>query len=131
MRCGCVSLQRREEDSREKTPALHVGRGPVPRQAIGHAKTRGGQAPALRFLRVSLIFRKARACPSPCVWIPSALITLVGQDRQILPRSRSGDLELQVGPMPAGIRPPRGIYTETPLGNTLIKVLTELKKASR
>ena len=32
----------------EKTPPLHVGRGPVPRQAIEHAGVRGGQAPALR-----------------------------------------------------------------------------------
>ena len=28
-----------------------VGRGPVPRQALGHANTRGGQAPALRLVR--------------------------------------------------------------------------------
>ena len=58
----------------KKTPLLHVGRGPVPRQAIGHANTRGetrsharvaGEGPALRFLKVSFIFRRARACPSP------------------------------------------------------------------
>ena len=48
-----------------------------------------------------------RGCPSPCVWIPSALIrhflplrgdtclTPVGQDRLILPRSGSGEPELQ------------------------------------
>ena len=29
------------------------------------AQRRGGQAPALRFLKVSLIFRRAVACPSP------------------------------------------------------------------
>ena len=61
----------------EKTLPLHVGRGPVPRQAIGHASTRGGQAPALR-------------CQGKRV-----LITPVEQVRQILPRSGAGEPELQ------------------------------------
>ena len=49
--------------------------------------------------------RRAWACPSPCVWL-AALITPVGQDRQILTRSGSGEPELQRGPMPSSIRPP-------------------------
>ena len=49
--------------------------------------------------------RRARACPSPRVWIPAALITPVGQDRQILPRFglwRARTTES--GPMPSSIR---------------------------
>ena len=38
--------------------------------------------------------------------MPAALITSVGQDRLILPRSGSGDPELQRGAMPSGIRLP-------------------------
>ena len=37
--------------------------------------------------------RRARACPSPCVWL-AALIPPVVQDLQILPRSGSGKPEL-------------------------------------
>ena len=38
----------------------------------------------------------ASGFPSPCVWLAER-ITPVGQDRPILTRSRSGDLELQRG----------------------------------
>ena len=40
--------------------------------------------------------------------MPAALITSVGQDRQILTcfTGVEGEPELQRGPMPAGIRPP-------------------------
>ena len=50
-------------------------------------------------------YRRERACPAPCVWIPSALIIPVGQDRQSLNRFeiwRSRTTE--VGPTPFGIR---------------------------
>ena len=45
--------------------------------------------------KCQILNARASGCPSPCVWIPSALITSVGQDRQILPRSGSGEPELQ------------------------------------
>ena len=50
----------------------------------------------------------ARGFPSPCVLV-SERITPVGQDRLILTRSRSGDLELQrwARCLPVFARPPR------------------------
>ena len=38
--------------------------------------------------------RRAWACPSPCVWILSAFITSVGQDRQILPYGEKWNFRL-------------------------------------
>ena len=67
--------------------------------------------------------RRARACPSPCVWLAN-LITSVDQDRLILIRSGAGAPELQkwgrCAPSLAflsGIRlfPQGGINTETEL----------------
>ena len=60
-------------------------------------------------VRRTLIYRRARACPSPTSVSPKASrpgglsychtpLLSVGQDRQILTRSRSGDRELQ-GPV--------------------------------
>ena len=54
---------------------------------------RGGQAPALRE-KTPPLHRRARACPSPCVLLSNRIPPVV-QDRLILIRSRSGDLELQ------------------------------------
>ena len=76
-----------------ETAPFNVGRGPVPRRALGHARDREGQALALRArkkksagdrppryddreiagdrpprygIRNGSFYRRARACPSPC-----------------------------------------------------------------
>ena len=62
----------------KKSVPFTVGRGPVPRHAsVGEtaladvrfsrrSSDRGGQAPALR-LKKRAVYRRARACPSPCL----------------------------------------------------------------
>ena len=65
------------------------------------------EGPALLWKNAALL-RRARACPSPCVW-RADLVTSVGQDRLILTRSGSGDPELQrwAQCLPVFARPPR------------------------
>ena len=81
----------------KKTPRVTVGRGPVPRQRSRRSSDCGGQAPALR---VRSGFRVDRAFAG--AWPPrygscGVRSSSVGQDRQILPCSGSGDPELQTG----------------------------------
>ena len=54
-----------------------------------------GTGPRATVRRSPFKHRRAGACPPPCVWIPSNLITPVGQDRRILTRSGAGTPELQ------------------------------------
>ena len=55
----------------EKTPPLHVGRGPVPRHAwVDHSvrafQRSRGTGPRATVAGQLLFHRRARACPSPC-----------------------------------------------------------------
>ena len=72
-----------------------VGLGPVPRHR-SRAPTFAGDRPPRDGLQGRLPCpRRARACPSPCVWL-SDRVTPVVQDRLILTCSGSGDPELQL-----------------------------------
>ena len=103
----------------KKTVPFIVGRGPVPR----HAAIAGDRPPRYG-KKTPPLHRRARACPSPCVWLAER-ITPVGQDRPILTRSGSGDPELQrwarcAAPSPSlfsrySPSPQGGITTETEL----------------
>ena len=67
--CSLRSPDRKRPRTALRTPLFTVGRGPVPRRALGTREIAGDRPPPYG-IQNRLSYRRARACPSPCCDLP-------------------------------------------------------------